>query len=494
MVPLTAVIGFALLGGCSGESSAQIDHAVSQPDPAPPQSNDPPPAANPPPIYPPPVNPPPVNPPPVAGPPPAPPPPWNGGTPERGMQIHREVGVVLGVSVDEGANVWTVDGERIWVLPPGGTWRSFDASLGEPAVGQLARGFTAQTVCGGESGKAYVGYLAGEIPDPTHSTPAQRSEGDLDRVALGAGGTLVREHHYEIHNNNGMDHPTFDEVRSILACIRVNEGPRKGDLWLGSNHALTLIRGDLYGDHKHPTFDYPECPAGTDPTAPFDPSSPCDAFPEAIGYVWNVNLSIRGNPLMAAEWMFAEVTPTDDLISWTLKSYPWTMVGPPPYPVARAGAPAPNPSNDTRSWLQRWPLRFEPEFRASNRAIAQTPDGRYWVASVKHGLIWFDGAGKALKRFVEVQDEPGTISALVANPDGSLWVGTSDNGLWKYAPPARAALPSDPLAIPAPESGTWTRVSGIPAADVTRIHLETRSGKRQLFVGTTAGLVVYTPE
>jgi len=96
---------------------------------------------------------------------------------------------------------------------------------------------------------------------------------------------------------------------------------------------------------------------------------------------------------------------------------------------------------------------------------------------------------------VEVDGEPGTISALIANPDGSLWVGTSDNGLWKYTPPPKAPLPTDPMAVPPHETGgTWTRVSGIPSASVNRIHLETRSGKRQLFIGTDAGLVVYTTE
>lgn len=481
---LTSVAAAALiLGGCAKGNSTGQDDSASRADPAPPPPPNPPPVADPPPV---------ANPPPVPPPNPVPPPPWNGGTPEPGMTIHPQVGTVLGVSVDEGANVWTVDGDHIFLLAPGKTWRSFDASLGENAVGQLARGFTAFTICGGETGKAYVGYLANEIPDPTHSTVAQRSEGDLDRISVDANGNVVREFHYEIHNNNGGDKPTFDEVRSILACIRVNDGPRKGDLWLGSNHALTLIRGDLYGDHKHPTFDYPDCAPGAG--TPFDPARPCDAFPEAIGYVWNVNLSMRGNPMMAADWMFAEVMPLDDLTAWTLKSYPWTMVGPPPYPLPAADGTPAHPSNDTANWLQRWPLRFEPELRALNRAIAQTPDGRYWVGSVKYGLVWFDGAGKALKRFVEVKDEPGTISALVANPDNSLWVGTSDNGLWKYTPPPRAPLPADPTATPAPESGTWTRVSGLPAADVTRIHLETRSGKRQLYVGTTAGLVVYTPE
>jgi hypothetical protein len=478
--PLAGMFGTLLLGGCSNGSSSRDDHSVTHPDPDPVPVDPPPP-------------PPVVDPPPVVKPPPPPPPPWNAGTPEPGMVIHKDVGSVLGVSVDEGANVWTVDGQRIWLLEPGKTWRPFDASLGQASVGQLARGFPAQTVCGGEAGKAYVGYLAPEIPDPTHSTAAQRSEGDLDRVGLDASGNLVLEHHYEIHNNNGVEHPTFDETRSILTCIRVNDGPRKGDLYTGSNHGMTLIRGDLYGEHRHPTFDYPSCPAPADPAAPppaFDPSHPCDNAPEAIGYVWNVNLSNRGYPMMAAEWMFAEATPMDDMIAWTLKSVPWSMVGPPLYPLAGAAAP----SNDTKSWLQRWPVRFETEFRATNRAIAQTPDGRYWVGSLKYGLVWYEGAGKQLKRFVEVDGEPGAISALIANPDNSLWVGTSDNGLWKYTPPAKAPMPADPAAVPAPETGTWTRVSGIPSANVTRIHLETRSGKRQLFVGTDAGLVVYTTE
>ena len=34
------------------------------------------------------------------------------------MVIHSEVGSVRGVSVDEGANLWVVDGERIWLLAP----------------------------------------------------------------------------------------------------------------------------------------------------------------------------------------------------------------------------------------------------------------------------------------------------------------------------------------------------------------------------------------
>jgi hypothetical protein len=235
------------------------------------------------------------------------------------------------------------------------------------------------------------------------------------------------------------------------------------------------------------------CSAATPP--PFDESNPCDCFPEAIGYVWNVNLGRTGNPLMAAEWMFAEVAPLDDMIEWTLKSYPWSMIGPPQFPQPNAAGVVGKPNNETKTWFARWPLRFELEHRATNQAIAQTPDGRYWVGSVKFGLVWFNGSGKALKRFVEVTDEPGIITALIANPDNTLWVGTSNNGLWKYTPPPPAPLPlATTTTAPAPETGTWTRVSGLPGPNVRKIHLETRSGKRQLFIATNAGIVVYTPE
>jgi len=59
--------------------------------------------------------------------------------------------------------------------------------------------------------------------------------------------------------------------------VRVDDGPFKGEVYFGSNHGLTRVRGDLYGDHRHPTFDYPSC-AATAGTA-FE----CDELPEAIG-------------------------------------------------------------------------------------------------------------------------------------------------------------------------------------------------------------------
>jgi hypothetical protein len=464
----------AVATACTGRGDHAATHDPAAPDVAAPEPAAPGPASTP-------VAEPPSAPPPLpAAPPPAAPPPLV-TIPADGLVVHRDVGRVLGVGVDAGGTIWTVDGGGVWARPPGGAWRRFTG------VGQLARGERAFTICGGIAGEAYVGYEVRELDDPLHATLEQRLAGDVDRVAL-EDGNLVLDFHYELHNNNGLhadgtihDKIFFDETRAILSCVRIDSGPFEGELYFGSNHGLTRVRGDAYGDHRHPTFDYPSCATTVGTT--FE----CDEFSEAIGYVWGLGLSNAGNVLMAADWMFAEVGPTDpllehDLVRWTLNSHRWTLVGPPPFPLPGRTTPAWAPP-----WYQRWPLRFLE--RARNRAIAQTPDGRYWVASEGKGLVWFIADGARLRPFVEVEGEPGLITSLVANPDGTLWVGTSGAGLWRYAPPPRPATLADP---PVPEVGGWSKLDGLPSGEVIRLHMEKRFGKRQLYVGTGSGLAVYT--
>jgi hypothetical protein len=40
--------------------------------------------------------------------------------------------------------------------------------------------------------------------------------------------------------------------------------------------------------------------------------------------------------------------------------------------------------------------------------------------------------------------------------------------------------------------GSWSKLDGLPGGEVIRLHMEQRFGKRQLYVGTAAGLAVYT--
>ncbi len=67
----------------------------------------------------------------------------------------------------------------------------------------------------------------------------------------------------------------------------------------------------------------------------------------------------------------------------------------------------------------------------SVHAITQTPDGFLWVGT-EDGLVRFDGI-----RFTELGGQAGRllrhcpISSLKAAYDGSLWIGTTANGLWR---------------------------------------------------------------
>ncbi|HEX8537641.1 MAG TPA: hypothetical protein VF664_09265 [Cystobacter sp.] len=71
------------------------------------------------------------------------------------------VGTPQSVGLDEGGNLWLLDGARVGVLRPGDsqpTWTS--------GVGQAGKGFRSSVVCGGSAGRAYVGYLAEELAQP----------------------------------------------------------------------------------------------------------------------------------------------------------------------------------------------------------------------------------------------------------------------------------------------------------------------------------------
>ena len=190
-------------------------------------------------------------------------------------------GTPQSVGLDEGLNLWLLDGNRIGVLRPGDTAPSWTTGIGqarEPFGWQsLATGST--VICGGEAGRAYVGYRAPEmqradgisqrtyIPGPGEAnyTPeryAEYQKGDLDAVRLQNDGTVALEEHIwrstgasnagkqiGIHNTNDFH---YEEDRSILNCARVTRGPYRGDLYITTNHGVTRIQGLTYNSHRHP--------------------------------------------------------------------------------------------------------------------------------------------------------------------------------------------------------------------------------------------------
>ena len=105
----------------------------------------------------------------------------------------------------------------------------------------------------------------------------------------------------------------------------------------------------------------------------------------------------------------------------------------------------------------------------SVRAIAQTADGYLWFATAG-GLARFDGVNftvfngsntPLLKR--------STMTSLLAAPDGSLWIGTADNGLLRY------------------RNGGFEKIGGpgLPSTSIRALLLDSRG---VLWIGADGGL------
>jgi signal transduction histidine kinase/ligand-binding sensor domain-containing protein len=105
-------------------------------------------------------------------------------------------------------------------------------------------------------------------------------------------------------------------------------------------------------------------------------------------------------------------------------------------------------------------------------ALAQTEDGYLWIAS-QRGLFRFDGV-----RFEEYQPQPGvglpsySIYALMATPDGGLWIAFNPTGL--------AFLKNRSLTV-------FTRKDELPDSPV---HCLARDHQGRVWAGTEAGLVL----
>ena len=91
------------------------------------------------------------------------------------------------VGVDEGYNIWLLDGDAIGVLRPGDTQPTWTSGVGQAARGfgtgrELAMGST--VICGGAAGRAYVGYA--------HDAPGVRLPGKQRTYIAGARRGVLR--------------------------------------------------------------------------------------------------------------------------------------------------------------------------------------------------------------------------------------------------------------------------------------------------------------
>lgn len=177
-----------------------------------------------------------------------------------------QIGPVQSVAVDDAYNIWLLQGEEIGVLRPGDSQPIWTSKVGQAAKGFGPLAINSTVICGGSAGRAYVGYSASELPalrsgvdDPEYK------KGDMDVVKLNPDGTVSLEEHLTqtvryhgkaqsqlgIRNSNAW---IYDEDRTVMVCTKVMRGPNRGDIFIGTNHGITMIRGLVYNSHRHPVW------------------------------------------------------------------------------------------------------------------------------------------------------------------------------------------------------------------------------------------------
>jgi hypothetical protein len=332
-------------------------------------------------------------------------------------------GAVTGVGVDEAQNVYVIDGTAAYALPAGRS-RFVPTDTG----GQFDRGWPVSAVVGGPPGRVYLGFLASE-GSPEDLSEEEKLDGDVDRLALRPDGSLALEFHHRLQNSNAK---WMDHTRTILSLSRVVGGPGHGDVYVGSNHGVTVIRGDDYADHRHALF--------------------LDAAgSQAIQYVWATNLDPAGNLLFGGTWKVAALGPAPEaLADWLdYERSPWLV--------------------DT--WPEHLGPLEEPDDIVS--IAGNLAENRLWIGTRERGL---SGAQLQPRRWWSVEATPDPeITGLEVDPDGRLWVGTGSTGLWRYDP----------------AENYWEQSPHVPAgARVFQVYLDATVSPRAVYAATDGGLYV----
>lgn len=332
---------------------------------------------------------------------------------------------VAGVSTDEAGNVYAIDERAAYVQRAGQTgW--VRTSRG----GQFDLGYPVLSVCGGAAGRVYLGFSAPE-GEPEELTEEEKLQGDVDRMTLQGDGTLRLDHHYQLQNTEAR---WMDHTRIILSCEYVRSGPSAGDVIIGSNHGVSVLRGDDFVDHRHAVWTTPG--GGI-----------------AVGYVWGVNADDQGHVLFAGHWMWAILPPVPARLGDFLAygSYTWVHQG----------------------WAENWGGVEDPDELSS--VVGDVSEGWLLVGSMGKGLAYGDfSAGRPVWR--TVGNPPDThITDLEMDGSGRIWVGTDGRGLWSLD---RSTF-------------TFERSGLVPRwAKVLDVHVDERRGRREVYAGTDSGLYV----
>lgn len=321
---------------------------------------------------------------------------------------------IQSAGIDEAHNIWLLREREIGVLRPGSDGPVWTANVGQASkpFGKDALALGSTVICGGSEGRAYVGYRTYDLTQPQRGDPddPEYRKGDLDVVRLEPDGRVRLEAHLgETTDNSGYTHLGlrnsndwhYDEDRTVLTCQRVTRGRDRGEVYIGTNHGVSRIRGLRYNSHRHPVWDVN--------------GSLRIGYSHALGIAWN------GDVLIGNEWKVAIISPPEALEDFENHDRaPWQL---------NAWAEEVNSLEEMDEW----------------RAFQQTRDGAYYLGSARYGLWrmtrtqWVGDA-----QFEAVRALPSKqVLALAATDDGALYIGTEDAGLWRMSPDGELSQVSD---------------------------------------------------
>ncbi|MBX5481734.1 MAG: hypothetical protein IRZ16_07820 [Myxococcaceae bacterium] len=336
---------------------------------------------------------------------------------------------VLGVTADEGGNIWVAGGEEgLFLLRKGAsTFERFTMDDGLHPYGYMPDGSDAPgphylkvlSVAGGPAGTVFVGY-AGRPPPPgkvdcesnwdgPDPDPSIYKSGDADKVTLKPDGG-INVVHYDIFSGPNVvrDEPRGREKVCDILRIAYDKGTQS--VWFGGNHGFAWGRAGFTGnprcngqlgcaglfEHVHPAV----CGTVGSELVLLTDSYYGVGVDRATGDVWfgGANRATRFKFGTYGDYWAAQVD-TEAGHSSTSRIDVW------PDAVPEDQCPTPAQRKDD-----------------AISGIAVMGDGSVWVSSFAWGLAHLDGEGHVLGYRSGDLIAPH-VSALAADTDGSLWAG-----------------------------------------------------------------------
>lgn len=393
---------------------------------------------------------------------------------------------ILGVTSDEGGNIWVAGGEAgLFLLRPGATtFENFTMADGLRPYGYMPDGsapvgdkyLNVISVEGGPAGTVFVGYkgkppAAGEYGcednwDGPNPDPAIYKSGDADKVTLTSTGINVV--HYDIFSGPNVVSNELRGREKLCDVMRIVWDKAAARVWFGANHGFAMGSANYTGNNT--------CNGQLSCTGVLEHVHP------AIN-AWRDESRTGAMVLLTADYRGVAVDPnTHDVFFGGMNRstlFKWGTYG----GMSNAeGAYWPAQTDTEGTEAGRWDLwpDASPEPTPSERVddlvfgAATTGDGTFWVGSAARGLAHVSNTGVVLATLKNELAAPH-VSAVAADTDGSIWVGARWGG-----------------GLTRIKNGQITKYSWslfgaeLASAPVSDIQVMTAGGGRKLLVGFEA--------